>query len=105
MLSLLLALAAGLVLPGSVVAQEVPGGGGWAPGPNATGDNTYQGFVDQPGAGASIALGAPFHVSGWVVDMAAEGWAGIDGVQVLQGDRVLATGSVAGSRPDVANVT
>ena len=28
--------------------------------------------------------GAPFHVSGWIVDMAAEGWAGIDGIAVLQ---------------------
>jgi hypothetical protein len=37
--------------------------------------------------------------------MAAEGWAGIDGVQILQGDRVLVSGTVAGNRPDVASVT
>src|SRR5262245_19445911 len=101
-----LVLLLSLALTSQVVsAQQVPGGGGWQPGANAAGDNTYQGFIDQPSASASIALGAPFHVSGWVVDTPADGWAGIDGVQVLQGDRVLASGSVAGIRPDVASVT
>jgi hypothetical protein len=88
-----------------VAAQEVEGGGGWSPGPGAGGDNTYQGFIDQPPAGAGILLGASFRVTGWAVDMAAEGWAGIDDVQVLNGSTVLAHGSVAGNRPDVAAAT
>ena len=94
-----------LALPGAASAQQVAGGGGWSPGPGATGDNTYQGFVDQPASGATVSAGAPLTVSGWIVDSAAEGWAGIDGVQVLQGDRVLAQGSVGIDRPDVAAAT
>jgi hypothetical protein len=52
-----------------------------------------------------VPLGASFRVSGWFVDTAAEGWAGADGVQVLNGGTVLASGTVGGSRPDVATVT
>jgi len=103
--SWLLVCVALLVLPGAAAAQEVPGGGGWVPGPGATGDNTYQGFIDQPQSGATVSAGAPITVSGWVVDTAAEGWTGIDGVQVQQGDRVLAQGSVGLNRADVAALT
>jgi len=88
-----------------VQAQEVPGGGGWAPAAGAAGDNTYQGFVDRPADGASFPLGASFHVSGWIVDTLAEGWAGIDDVQVFNGSTSLAHGSVANARPDVAAAT
>jgi hypothetical protein len=42
-----------LSLAAPVQAQEVPGGGGWAPAAGAAGDNTYQGFVDRPSDGAS----------------------------------------------------
>lgn len=102
--TLLMAVCAlGLVSP--VAAQTVAGGNGWTPGPGATGDNTYLGFIDQPAAGATIAAGATFHVSGWVVDTTAQGWSGIDGVQVLDGTTVLATATVGISRPDVAAVT
>lgn len=93
----------GLAVP--VQAQGVPGGGGWSPMAGAAGDNTYQGFIDKPADGASVPLGSSFHVSGWVVDTTAEGWAGIDDVQVLNGSTVLAHGSVANSRPDVASAT
>src|SRR5262245_57954278 len=103
--SWLLACVALLVLPGVAMAQEVPGAGGWAPGPGAAGDNTYQGFIDQPQAGATVSAGSPITVSGWVADSTAEGWTGIDGVQVQQGDRVLAQGTVGLSRPDVAALT
>src|SRR5438132_1615144 len=97
---------AALILAAPVGAQEVAGGGGWSPAGDATSDNTYQGFVDRPANGESIALGSSFHVSGWVVDTAAEGWAGIDDVQVLNGSTVLAAhGAVGNSRPDVADVT
>src|ERR1700730_3767731 len=88
-----------------VAAQQVPGADGWSPAAGAAGDNTYQGFIDQPSAGASIPLGSLFHVSGWFVDTAAQGWAGIDDVQVLNGATVLAHGAVALSRPDVAAAT
>jgi hypothetical protein len=100
-----LALVVALLLPEQAAAQEVPGGGGWAPAAGAAGDNTYQGFVDQPQPGSTLPAGAAFRVSGWVVDMAAEGWAGIDDIAVLQGDRVLVHGTVANNRPDVAAVT
>lgn len=101
----LLAAACMLGLAGPVQAQEVAGGNGWSPAAAAAGDNTYQGFIDRPSNGASIPLGSSFHVSGWAVDMAAEGWAGIDDVQVLNGGTVLAHGSVANNRPDVAAAT
>jgi len=94
-----------VALPVAAHAQEVPGGGGWAAGPGAVGDNTYEGFIDQPQPGATVAAGASVNVTGWVVDLAAEGWSGIDGVQILQGDRVVASGTVGLPSPDVAALT
>jgi hypothetical protein len=94
-----------LSLAAPVAAQQVPGADGWSAAAAAAGDNTYQGVIDRPSAGASIPLGSLFHVSGWVVDTAAEGWAGIDDVQVLNGNTVLAHGAVGQSRPDVAAAT
>jgi hypothetical protein len=89
-----------------VAAEPVPGADGWAPAAGAAGDNTYEGFIDGPSGGATIPLGASFHVTGWIVDMAADGWAGIDDVQVLNGNTVLAAhGAVGNSRPDVAAAT
>jgi hypothetical protein len=96
-------LLLGSVQPAS--AQQIPGGGDWAPAADAAGDNTYEGFIDQPASGASIPVGQPFHVSGWVVDTTAEGWAGIDDLQVLLGSALLAHGAVGGNRPDVAAAT
>ena len=86
------------VLAQSTSADTLPGAGGWAPAAGAVGDNTYEGFID-------IASGAPFQVSGWVVDMSAEGWAGIASVDVVLGSTVVAHGIAGLSRPDVANVT
>jgi hypothetical protein len=101
----LAAAVCALSLAPAVAAQQVPGADGWSPAAGAAGDNTYQGFIDQPSPGTNIPLGSLFHVSGWIVDTAAQGWAGIDDVQVLNGSTVLAHGSVAQSRPDVAAVT
>jgi hypothetical protein len=101
----LAAAACALSLAPPAAAQQVPGADGWSPAAGAAGDNTYQGFIDQPSSGASIALGSLFHVSGWIVDTAAQGWAGIDDVQVLNGSTVLAHAAVAQSRPDVAAAT
>jgi len=92
-------------LAAPAAAQPIPGGGGWTAGQGAAGDNTYEGFVDQPLDGAMLPAGAAFHVSGWVVDTAAEGWAGIDDLQVWSGAAMVAHGSVALSRPDVATST
>ena len=103
--ALVVCVACWLSLVQPAAADVVPGSGGWAPAAGAAGDNTIEGFVDQPQAGGSIAVGAPFHVSGWIVDTTAEGWAGIDDVQVLLGTQVLTHANVAGSRPDVAAVT
>ena len=97
---LVLALYASAAAPAQ--AQSQPGGG-WSPAAGAVGDNTYVGYIDQPASGASIAAGASFTVSGWVVDTSAEGWAGIDGVQVqTQSGTVLANAAIAVDRPDVA---
>jgi hypothetical protein len=101
----LAAAVCALSLAAPVGAQQVPGADGWSPAANAAGDNTYQGFIDRPGNGETIPLGSLFHVSGWVVDTSAEGWAGIDDVQVLNGGTVLAHAAVAQSRPDVASAT
>jgi len=104
MIGALLALGA-LVLATSVPlaqAQALPGSD-WAPSTGAVGDNTFEGFIDQPAAGASIGQGATFMVSGWVVDTSAQGWSGVDGVQVLLGTTLLAQATVGLSRPDVAS--
>jgi hypothetical protein len=78
----------------------------WTPGPGAVGDDTYVGFVDSPGPGTAVTANQAIQVRGWIVDQSAEGWAGIDQVQVLsgvmdQGGRVLAMAGVAQDRPDV----
>jgi hypothetical protein len=101
----LAAAVCALSLAPPVAAQQVAGGGGWSPAAGAAGDNTYQGFIDQPNDGATIPPGSTFHVSGWIVDTTATGWAGIDDVQVLNGGTVLAHGLVAQNRPDVAAAT
>lgn len=95
----IVALSVSAVVP--VQAQSLAGGD-WSPAAGAVGDNTYQGFIDQPTSGASVPSGASFTVSGWVVDTNAEGWAGIDDVQVLLGGTVLAHAAVGLNRPDVA---
>jgi hypothetical protein len=81
--------------------------GDWQPGPDAILDNTYNGGIDLPPAGSTLPLSQPVVISGWVVDTAADGWAGIDDVNVYEGDagqggRFLGQASYAQSRPDVA---
>lgn len=73
----------------------------WLPGPNASGDDTYSGSVDQPSSANSAKL------SGWVVDTTAAGWDGIDQVQVWDGmmnlgGQLLADAAIQVNRPDVA---
>lgn len=104
-----LAAAATALLLGlapAAVAQT----GGWQGGPGAILDNTYDGFVDVPHTGDTVAAGGSFAVAGWFVDHAAQGWAGADDVQVWLGTmdgggHLLAKANFAQSRPDVGAAT
>jgi hypothetical protein len=102
----LIGLVALSVTP-SAFAQQLPSPGAWQPGPGATGDNTYLGFVDTPSNSASITSAAPLSVSGWFVDTTAQGWAGADDMQVflgaMDGGKLLARGSVGLNRADVGS--
>jgi hypothetical protein len=96
-------LVAGSVSVPALAQQEMVV---WQPGPQAAGDATYTGYVEQP-PNLATTSGAPFVVSGWMVDTTAQGWSGIDQVQVYtglmgSGGTLLASGSVGLPRPDVA---
>jgi hypothetical protein len=87
-------------------ASPPPGAGAWAPGPAASGDrNVLAGVIDGPLAGATLAPGSLF-VAGWFVDTTAQGWAGVDDVEVFVGSmetgRPLGHAQFQQSRPDVA---
>src|SRR5579864_2011576 len=88
-------------------AQSAPGSGAWQPGPAASGDrNSIGGVIDAPTAGATLVAGN-LTISGWVVDTTAQGWTGIDDVEVfvgtLESGRPLGHAQFQVSRPDVAN--
>ena len=72
--------------------------GAWLPGPDGVGSATYTGSIDQTSS---------TRVSGWVVDTTAQGWNGIDDVQLWDGlmsagGRMLSHAAIQISRPDVA---
>lgn len=99
-----------LPLVGALVVASLPGAGlaqtpGWQPGPDGVLDNTYDGFIDVPTSGGTVPGSGPFTVSGWVADTTAQGWAGIDNVQVFLGTqdsgKMLSQAMFAQSRPDV----
>jgi hypothetical protein len=96
------------LLAAAVVAHaDTPGS--WLPGPNAVLDNTYVGFVDQPGTNANVPTGS-FNVSGWFFDTTAQGWAGADDIELWLGTmdgggHLLTKLSFAQNRPDVAAAT
>src|SRR5438105_3625715 len=80
---------------------------GWQPGPGAVLDNTYDGFIDVPSAGATVPGSGSFSVAGWFVDTTAQGWAGADDIQVWLGTmdgggQMLAKAVLGQNRPDVA---
>jgi len=90
-------------------AQARPEPAVFQPGPQATGDNTYVGYVEQPASGM-VTSGTPFQISGWMGDSSAQGWAGFDQVQVYNGlmddgGTLLSTASIGLDRPDVAQAT
>src|SRR5579864_4076965 len=71
----------------------------WFPGPGSVGDSTYSGTVDQSSSANAL--------SGWVVDTTAQGWSGIDDVQILDGlmgagGNLMAHPLFQQNRPDVA---
>jgi hypothetical protein len=70
----------------------------WLPGPDGTGSPTYTGTIDQASGSQVI---------GWVVDTTAQGWSGIDEVQIWAGlmsagGQLVAHASIQLARPDVA---
>lgn len=94
------------MIPFSAIPASADAAATWTAGPDAAGDNTYDGYVDLPTAGGTVAAGSSLLVGGWVVDKAAQGWAGIDDVQVFlgsmgSGGTMLAKGIVAQNRSDV----
>jgi hypothetical protein len=100
-----LATQACMALP--AMAQTAPAVSTWQPGPDASGDNSYTGAIDQPAAGSSQAVSIPLQVSGWVVDTTAQGWSGIDDVQIWNSPMNLGGQEIAHplfqtNRPDVA---
>jgi hypothetical protein len=105
------ALAVGLTSAAAqTTSQPSSSQSAWAAGPGAAVDNTFEGYVDSPTGGATIAPGSTVNVDGWFVDTTAQGWAGADQVQVFlgpmgSGGTQLAQGAVAQARPDVANAT
>ena len=84
-------------------AQQPQGPTGWQPGQGAAGDNTYLGVIDAPSNGSNVSLNGPLNVNGWFVDTTAEGWAGVDDVQVFLGTMDSGTSlghaSIGVSRP------
>jgi hypothetical protein len=79
----------------------------WLPGPDASGDDTFTGFIDSPLPDALIEINSNLDVRGWVVDRTASGWSGVDDVAIYlglqeQGGTLLAHAQVGVPRPDVA---
>jgi hypothetical protein len=99
---------AALGLQASTVAANAVNA--WNPGPGASGDDTYAGFIDTPTSGATVTPNSMITISGWAVDQTAVGWSGIDDVQVYlgqqdQGGTLLVHGNIGVKRDDVASAT
>jgi hypothetical protein len=98
MLARLLLLSSAFVCAQLVAVAPVAADGVWLPGPDGLGSATYTGSIDR-------ANGA--QVSGWVVDTTAQGWNGIDDVQLWDGlmsagGRLVTHAVIQLNRPDVA---
>lgn len=107
--ALMLALG-GFALGAAPSAAQSAGPGTFAPGPGAGSTNTYSGRIEAPAANAMIPQSQTLLVTGWACDTTAQGWAGFDQVQVYtgamgSGGTMLASGSVGGTRSDVAGTT
>jgi hypothetical protein len=102
-LSLCLALGAFVHLASLATADA---GSPWIAGPNASGDDTFTGFIDAPASGSTLPHLSTVVVRGWIVDRTAVGWTGIDDVQVYlglqeRGGTLLARASIGQRRDDV----
>jgi hypothetical protein len=78
------------------------------PGPGAAGETALLGVIDTPGSGQAVSPSAGFTVSGWVVDQTAEGWSGVNQVEIYDGrvetgGTLLASGPADLPRQDVAD--
>jgi hypothetical protein len=105
MLTLLIALA--LIAPGQAFAQPAPPSVVWQAGPGASGDNTFAGAIDSPGNGATLPGNRLVPINGWFVDTTAQGWAGVDDVQIFVGTMdngtMLTHASIGLDRPDIGS--
>jgi hypothetical protein len=85
-------------------AQSAPSG--WQAADGGAVDPAYEGVIDAPSNGTSVAASGPFVIRGWFVDTNAQGWAGASDLQVYVGTRdngtLLAHGQLGLDRPDVA---
>ncbi len=100
------AVALAMLIVGAGIMTAAAQTAGWAGGPFAAGDNTYDGFIDAPTTASSLSTNQAFLVNGWVVDKTAQGWAGIDMVHVYdgpagQGGTFLGQAAIALGRSDV----
>jgi hypothetical protein len=82
-------------------------GSPWTAGPNAVGDDTFAGVIDSPVTGTTVVRNTMLLVQGWVVDRTAQGWTGVDDVQIYlglqdQGGSLLTRASIGQHRDDVA---
>src|ERR1051326_6872911 len=104
----LLSATACLAVLATLASPAAAQSSGWQGGPGAILDNTYAGFIDLPQSGATVPGSGSFTGAGWFVDQTAQGWAGADNMQVWLGTmdgggHMIAQGTVAQSRPDVAS--
>lgn len=95
------------LLAGNPLVARADAASPWIAGPDATGDDTYAGFIDSPISGTTLAPQAPVVIKGWVVDRTAVGWTGIDSVEIYsglrdQGGSLMVQAALGQSRSDVA---
>jgi hypothetical protein len=100
LLALTMLLAA--VVPAVVHADD------FVPGPGAAGVPSIVGVIDSPRFGEAVSPSFGFFVTGWVVDLTAEGWSGVTSVEVYDGrnengGRLLGSGPADLPRQDVAD--
>lgn len=104
------AISTVLVLASCLLNPLVASADTWGSTADSQGNVGLQGFVDQPKPGSTVLRGSAFTVSGWVVDPTAQGWSGVDAVQLYWGNsgpdgKLIANARVGLSRPDVAEAT
>jgi hypothetical protein len=73
------------------------------------GSSTYIGRVETPRVGQIVNTANGLLVSGWALDVTAQGWSGVDGVEAWAGDKAsggtkLASGAVGLPRPDIGEI-